>query len=102
MTNQYHNIHDELLADTLGDLDAKIKALQAEAKLVKTELKDRGVGTIVGERFQVNVSEATRCTLDQKALVEALGDEALDPFRAFATVTTVKVTVRKEKLAAAA
>jgi len=102
MTNKLHNLRSETLADRLGDLDVQIKALQAAAGELKTELKDRGVGTSVGSRFQVNVAETSRCTLDQKALVVAFGDEALDPFRTFATVVTVKVTVRKDKLAAAA
>jgi hypothetical protein len=102
MTDQYHNIHDELLADTLGDLDAKIKALQAEAKLVKTELHDRKVETVAGERFQITRTETVRWTLDQKALKEEYGEEWYNERSKQAVVESLRITARKEKLAAAA
>jgi hypothetical protein len=102
MTNPFHNIHNELLADTLGDLDAKIKALQAEAKLVKTELHDRKVETVAGERFQITRTETVRWTLDQKALKEEFGEEWYNERSKQAVVESLRITVRKEKLAAAA
>jgi hypothetical protein len=102
MTNPFHNIHNELLADTLGDLDAKIKALQAEAKLVKTELHDRKVETVAGERFQITRTETVRWTLDQKALKEEYGEEWYNERSKQAVVESLRITARKEKLAAAA
>jgi hypothetical protein len=102
MTNPFHNIHNELLADTLGDLDAKIKALQAEAKLVKTELHDRKVETVAGERFQITRTETVRWTLDQKALKEEFGEEWYNERSKQAVVESLRITIRKDKLAAAA
>ncbi len=102
MTNQYHNIHDELLADTLGDLDAQIKALQAEAKEVKTELHDRKVETVTGERFQVTRTETVRWSLDTKAVKEEYGEDWYVAHSKQAVVEGLRITVRKDKLAAAA
>tara|TARA_Y100000310_G_scaffold181761_2_gene181779 strand:- start:1440 stop:1748 length:309 start_codon:yes stop_codon:yes gene_type:complete len=102
MTNPFHNIHNELLADTLGDLDAKIKALQVEAKLVKTELHDRKVETVAGERFQVTRTETTRVALNQKALKEEFDQAWFDARSTFTTVESLRITVRKDVLGRAA
>ena len=100
MTDNFNNIHNELLADTLGDLDARIKALTAEAKGIKAELHERGIETVVGDRFQVTRTETVRWTLDTKALKEEFGEEWYVGYSTQAVVESLRITVRKEALVA--
>lgn len=52
--------------DKLGKLNAKIAELQAEAELIKVDLKSSGAHTVYGKKFKAVVVEATKSSLDTK------------------------------------
>lgn len=54
------------IIDNLGVLKAQIKALQDQYDEEVAIFKDFGVGEYEGKLFKLNVSEASRTTLDSK------------------------------------
>ena len=61
-TTTFDNLPDAMLADEIGAIDARVKAIQERIKAAKEEFKDRDVETVAGERFTVTRSESDRCT----------------------------------------
>jgi hypothetical protein len=43
-TSRFHNLSNGALADALGHADAVLKGAEAEAKVLKDEIKRRGLG----------------------------------------------------------
>lgn len=72
--------------DKLGKLNAKIAALQAEADVIKTELKEQGPGTYMGKKYRAVVSERISERIDTRAVKALLSPSAL------ATVTHVVIS----------
>lgn len=58
--------------DVLGDLEAKIKELQAQADAIKDTLKNLGEGVIAGDRYVSDVKLYQRSTVDHKGVYAEL------------------------------
>jgi hypothetical protein len=84
---RFHNLSNEALADALGHADGALKGAEAECKLLKDEIKRRGLIEVVGENFTVTATEQIAGRLDVKAVKQYLGDS----YRRFevAVVSTV-------------
>lgn len=58
--------------DVLGDLLDRIAKLQAQADLIKDELKNSGEGVLVGDKYISEVKLYQRTTVDNKAIFSEL------------------------------
>jgi hypothetical protein len=58
--------------DTLGDLLARIDELQAQADLIKDQLKNLGEGVRVGDHYTSEVKLYQRTTVDHKGVYAEL------------------------------
>jgi hypothetical protein len=98
--NRFHNLTNEMLADLLGDTDARLKGIEAECKALKEEFKARGLLTAAGEHFTVTRSDQISSRMDVTAVKAFLGDA----WRKFEipSITTVVRIKAVERLAAAA
>jgi hypothetical protein len=76
MTNRFHNISNEALADLIGEADLKAKAATAELEALKAEMKGRGLAGAIGQRWAVSVSEFLQARIDTAAVRALLGDKA--------------------------
>lgn len=90
MPSNFHNISDAQLADQIGELDTRIKALSEQIEPIKDEFKRRGLTAVRGGMFVVTASTSTSKRLDSKKLREALGD-ALDGYEKEITATRINV-----------
>lgn len=61
--------------DRLGKLLAQIADLEAQADVIKNDLKEFGVCEVEGALFRATVSESSRTTLDPVKVKLALGDK---------------------------
>lgn len=79
-------------ADRLALVRQRIKALQAEEVELKDACAKLPQSDWLGRYNAVNVAKVSRTALDAKALKEALGEAALQPFMKTteATVVTIK------------
>lgn len=70
IANTVQNTQLSRLVDTLGALNAKIGALEAEAKEIKEILKQPGnLGTTInGKKYRATVYEQERSTPDMEAI----------------------------------
>ena len=59
-------------ADRLGELQAQIAALKAEAKIIEDQFKAQGAGQFEGHSFVATVVEADRNTVDWKKVAAKL------------------------------
>ncbi len=100
--DRFHNLPDSALADTVGELDFKCKALEAELKAAKDALKTRGVAKAEGRLFTVTVSDSVRWSLDTAAVKAAMGERWYDAHCRSAVVSTVRVAMNRRALATAA
>ena len=100
--DRFHNIPNALLADRIGDLDCRSKAIEAELKAAKDALKARGVDRTDGLRFTVTFSQFIRVTLDAAAIRSEMGGKWCDDRSKLAEVVTARITVNKAALAVAA
>jgi hypothetical protein len=82
------------LADTLGNLNAEIAILEAEAKRIKAALIESGEPIIEGALFRVSVSTAERASIDTAAVRAVFESAGLDVPTKSSTVTTVRVSGR--------
>lgn len=78
------------LADMIGALDIKIKALQTQLNQAKQEVKTRGIDEATGRAFMVKIGEAVRSRLDTSAAKKALGIMFLRIFYSLKPVSTFK------------
>lgn len=74
MANRFDNVSDAALADMIGALDVRIKALGEEIEPLKEEFKRRGCSAVRGSQFVVTASTSTSKRIDTKRLREVLGD----------------------------
>jgi hypothetical protein len=65
----------EATIDALGDIKEQIKELEAKETALKKELKALGVGTYVGVKYVLTLSEQEREVLDSKAVREHLSHQ---------------------------
>jgi hypothetical protein len=73
-TSRFHNLSNAALADALGHADAVLKGAEAECKVLKDEIKRRGLLELAGDSFAVRVSEQIASRLDVTAVKQYLGD----------------------------
>ncbi|MGB6662566.1 MAG: hypothetical protein WBE48_25115 [Xanthobacteraceae bacterium] len=73
-TSRFHNLSDCALADALGHADAVLKGAEAECKVLKDEIKRRGLTNVAGDNFAVTASEQIAGRLDTKAVKDFLGE----------------------------
>lgn len=66
------------LADTIGDLGAQIKLLEADLKAAKAEAKARGINEAAGDLYAIKVSDGWTVTLDKQAVIAKLGQQWVD------------------------
>ena len=97
-----HNISNAALADMIGDMDCRAKALEAQLKVAKDALKARGVDRAEGQRFTVTISASIRQTLDSAAVKAEMGQTWFDDRSRLAEVITTRISVNKAALAIAA
>lgn len=90
MPSNFHNVSDAGLADQIGELDARIKALTEQLDPLKDEFKRRGLSAVRGDAFVVTASTSTSKRLDTKKLRATLGD-ALDGYELESTSTRLLV-----------
>ena len=102
MTTPYHNLTDAMLANAIGEADAKVKAAQARLKAARAEFLGRNLENAEGGRFTVTKSEAVRWTLDQKALKAEFDEDWFTSRSRQAHVVSLRVTVNKAALREAA
>ena len=63
---QFPKAKQARIIDDLGVLKAEIKALQEKYDDSISVFRDFGVGEYIGKLYKINVSEASRTTLDAK------------------------------------
>jgi hypothetical protein len=93
---------DALLADAIGDLDCRSKAIETELKAAKSELNARGLDRAAGERFTVTLSQSIRISLDTTAIRAEMGAQWCDDRSKLIEITAMRVSVNKAALAIAA
>lgn len=73
--SRFENLTIAQIVDTLGAVDAQMKALDAEKKALREALEARGADadTIVGTNFAISFSLRETKTLDKKAVEATLG-----------------------------
>ena len=99
--SRFHNLPLHMLADEIGDLDCRIKALEAQKDAARLALLARGAKNAVGSMFTVSFTNAIRQTLDANAVKAAMGQQWFDDHSRLAEVTSMRVAVNKAALAAA-
>ena len=90
MTDRFHNLSTEQLADEIGKLDTLIKAHAEDLDALKDEFKRRGSTAVRGDLFVVTSSTSTSKRLDTKRLRADLGD-ALDEYEVESTTTRLLI-----------
>ena len=88
------------LADQIGSIDAQIKVLEAQLKTLKDQAKASGLDLIEGQVFVVSVDKSIRASLDTTKVKKEFGQQWFDDRCNLAEVTTVRIKVRAEALAA--
>lgn len=84
--------------DQLGDLKARIAALEAEkTKLQDSIVEEVGVGAYEGDTFRVSISASQRETLDMEAVRNHLSPQFIRAHTKVSDVITVRVSARKGK-----
>lgn len=84
--------------DQLGDLKARIAALEAEkTKLQDSIVEQVGVGAYEGDTFRVSISASQRETLDMEAVRNHLSPQFIRAHTKVSDVITVRVSARKGK-----
>ena len=89
-TIRFHNLSPAQLADEIGQIDAIMKAAEAELKAPKAAFVDLKVNQAIGNSYTVTASEQIAGRLDAKAVCEFLGANVASRFE----VTTISTTVR--------
>lgn len=80
--------------DRLGELKARIAALEAEEKTLRAEVTALGVGAHEGEYYRATVSQFERGTLDMEAVKKKLSEQFKRAHTIYKEIITVKVTAR--------
>ena len=82
------------LVDKIGELKARLAPELAKLDADIGVLKAMGAERYIGERFEVNVFDAERNTLDMEAVREKLSPQFITAHTTTKTVRTAKVTAR--------
>ena len=97
--NAITNPANLLNVDRLGELQALIASLQAEADTIKDAIKDAGTApgaekVFTGDLFKATVVEANRSTVNYKQLLADLGisAEKVAEYTSTSAVFSVRVT----------
>jgi hypothetical protein len=84
------------LVDTLGDIDKRIKELQAQEKQIKDQIKDLatlpdGKKTYVGQRYVVTINSRTNYAINFATLEADTGltEKALKAYKTIPSTTLV-------------
>ena len=87
------------LVDRIGELRAKIAALQEQAAAVEDNLKLYGTGEYEGVKFRATVKDSERTTVAWKAIAEKLeaSRQLVTAHSTTKACTTLRVTARKRK-----
>jgi hypothetical protein len=82
--------------DQLGLLLAQIADLEAQAELIKNQIKNEGEGAVEGTLYKGTVSLSQRTTVDNKAVFVAANvpSELIAKYSKTTAVITLKVTSR--------
>lgn len=99
---RFHNMPPSMLADAIGSIDAQIKALEAEKEAARMALKARGIARADGSRFTVAFVSSIRQSLDTAAVKEAMGQTWFDDHSKLTETTSMRITINRAALAAAA
>lgn len=97
-TKSFKKLSKSSLADTIGDIDAQIKVLQADLKAAKAEAKARGISEASGDLYAIKVTDGWTVTLDKKAVVAELGDNWVEAHSKATHWEKVIVTALKSAL----
>jgi hypothetical protein len=81
------NVHP---ADELAELREKIKTMQARADSLRDRLLEDGAD-LKGDNYTATITPGVRETLDRKAITEAYGEKAIEPFLKKTSFQTVKL-----------
>ena len=99
--NAITNTANLLNVDRLGELQALIAGLQAEADSIKDAIKDAGTlpgadKVFTGDLFKATVVESNRSTVNYKKLLADLGvsEEKVAEYTSTTAVFSVRVTGR--------
>jgi hypothetical protein len=74
ITSKFDNWSAEMLADALGEADARLKGIETETAALKEEIRRRGGDELVGKSFTVTVRAQITKRLDVAAVRAHLGD----------------------------
>jgi hypothetical protein len=77
-------------ADELAELREKIKTLTARADTLRDKLLEEGAD-LKGDEYTATITPGVRETLDRKAITEAFGEKAVEPFLKKTVFQTVKL-----------
>jgi hypothetical protein len=80
--------------DNIGIMKARIAPLLAQLKELEDHLKSFGPGRYVGARFESNVYEQERSSLDMAAVREHLSRQFIAAHTTVTEVTCIKTTAR--------
>ena len=84
------------VVDELGILNAKIAELEGQAKRLKSQLIENGIGAYEGDLFRATVSMSQRETLDMAAVREKLTPQFIRSHTKVTQVTFVRVASKIE------
>jgi hypothetical protein len=82
------------LVDKIGNLKAQLAPMLAQLDADIDVLKAMGVDRYIGERFEINVFDSERSTLDMKAVRAKLSPQFISAHTTTSTTRTAKVTAR--------
>jgi len=81
------NVHP---ADALAEIREQIKTLTARADELRDKLLADGAD-LKGDQYTATITPGVRETLDRKAITEAFGEKAVEPFLKKTVFQTVKL-----------
>jgi conjugal transfer/entry exclusion protein len=91
-----NDLNISTLVDTLGDIDKRIKELQAQEKQIKDQLKDLatlpdGKKTYIGQAYVVTIASRTNYAINYKTLEADTGltEKALKAYKTIPSTTLV-------------
>jgi hypothetical protein len=96
-----HNLPLAEIVDQLGLVKVGAAEIEARERTLKAELAVRGVTSADGALFQVNVTTASRWTIDTSRVREEMGESWVVARSKVASVTSVRVTARTDVAAQA-
>jgi len=77
--------------DKLAGLNARIAKLQAEAELIKADLKGSGMSEIVGQKHRAVISVRNRCSLDAEKVKALLTPKQIASCTSTSTSTSLSL-----------